>query len=90
MRLALLIIALMLPLNASAETAYYRVKVTRKAQDLYEVAGSGMRLKTMACFEYAEFSDATLALVTYFGLSTGEITFVGNGGAKCHVKEVLR
>jgi hypothetical protein len=42
-----------------------------------------MRLKTVSCFEYVNYADAILMLVTYSGISSGEITF--SGGSKCHV-----
>jgi hypothetical protein len=69
---------------------YYKVDVTRKAQDLYEVTGKGIYVKTRYCYEYVYSSEAILKIDATVGYTVGEIIFVGNGGSKCDIEKLLQ
>jgi hypothetical protein len=69
---------------------YYKVDVTRKGQDFYEVVGRGIYIKTRYCYEYVYGSEAILKIDSPSGYTVGEIIFVGNGGNKCDVEKVLQ
>jgi hypothetical protein len=66
------------------------VQVTRKAQDLYEVMGQGVYVKTRYCYEYVYSSDAILKIDSTAGFNIGEIIFVGNGSNKCDVEKLIK
>ncbi|WP_146101354.1 hypothetical protein [Bradyrhizobium sp. AC87j1] len=69
---------------------YYKVQVTRKNQDLYEVVGQSIYVMTRYCYEYVYYSEAILKIDAPAGYTVGEIIFVGNGSSKCDVAKVLR
>lgn len=69
---------------------YYKVRVTRKNQDLYEVVGQSAYVMTRYCYEYVYYSDAILKIDATAGYTIGEIIFVGNGSNKCDVAKLLR
>ncbi len=66
------------------------MQVTRKAQDLYEVLGQGIYIKTRFCYEYVYYSDAIVKIDAAVGYTIGEIFFVGSGGNKCDIERLLR
>ena len=69
---------------------YYKVNVTRKSQDLYEVNYQGIYIKTRYCYEYVYGSEAIVKIDSPYGYSVGEIIFVGNGGSKCDIEKILK
>ena len=73
-----------------AAADYYKVQVTRKSQDFYEVVGSNIYIKTRYCYEYVYYEDAILKIDSPYGYNVGEIIFVGSNGAKCDVERVLK
>jgi hypothetical protein len=87
-----LIAPLMLLALATVASAadYYKVEVTRKAQDFYEIVGKNIYVKTRYCYEYVYFSDAILKIDSPYGYNVGEIIFVGDGGQKCDVEKLLK
>jgi hypothetical protein len=71
----------------------YKVQVTRKAQDLYEVEGIGKKvyIKTAYCYEYATYEEAILVLESqpFSGsIAIGKLIFT-SGGSSCQVDTVL-
>lgn len=74
----------------AAASEYYKVVVTRKAQDLYEVLGQGLYIKTRFCYEYVYYSEAIVQIDSPYGYSVGTIYFVGGGGAKCDIEGILQ
>jgi len=84
---ALIGIFLVSPVLASD---YYKVQVTRKAQDLYVVDGQGIYIKTRYCYEYVYSSDAIVKIDSPYGYTVGEIIFVGNSGGKCDIEKLLQ
>jgi hypothetical protein len=85
--MAIIGLAYCLPSYASD---YYKVQVTRKAQDLYEVVGQSIYVKTRYCYEYVYYSDAILKIDSSAGYSVGEIVFVDASGSKCDIEKLLR
>ncbi|WP_445490252.1 hypothetical protein [Rhodopseudomonas sp. RCAM05734] len=85
-------IALLLatPAPTAQAAEYYKVQVTRKAQDLYLVDGQNIYVKTRYCYEYSYSADAILQIDSPSGYNIGEIIFVGSGGSKCDVERLLR
>jgi hypothetical protein len=76
--------------TATMASDYYKVQVTRKGQDLYEVVGQGgLYVKTRYCYEYVYFADAILKIDSPVGFNIGEIIFVGSGSNKCDVEKLL-
>jgi hypothetical protein len=69
---------------------YYKIEVTRKGQDLYEVVGQSIYVKTRYCYEYVYYTDAILEIDSSSGYTIGEIIFVDEGGSKCDVEKLLR
>jgi hypothetical protein len=69
---------------------YYKVEVTRKSQDFYEVQGQRIYIKTRYCYEYVYSSEAILKVDSETGYTIGEIIFVGEGGSKCDIERILR
>jgi hypothetical protein len=84
------VVALVALTTAAAATDYYKVSVTRKSQDFYEVVGRGIYIKTRYCYEYVYYSDAILKIDSPYGYNVGEIIFVNDGGGKCDVEKLLR
>jgi hypothetical protein len=76
--------------GSAVASDYYKVQVTRKAQDLYEVMGQGVYVKTRYCYEYVYSSDAILKIDSTAGFNIGEIIFVGNGSNKCDVEKLIK
>lgn len=88
--LAIMVGAFALADQASAAD-YYKVQVTRKGQDLYEVAGQGgLYVKTRYCYEYVYYSDAILQIDSPSGFNIGKITFVGNDSNSCDVEKLIK
>jgi hypothetical protein len=83
---AVLLACIATPVSASD---YYKVQVTRKAQDLYQVDFQSIYVKTRFCHEYVHSSEAILKIDSQYGYNIGEIIFVGNGGGKCDVEKLL-
>jgi hypothetical protein len=69
---------------------YYKVQVTRKSDNLYEVEGQGVYLVTRLCLELALSEDAIVKIDSPSGYNVGEIIFVGSGGDKCDIERVLK
>lgn len=69
---------------------YYKVEVTRKAEDFYEVQGQSIYVKTRYCHEYVHSSDAILKIDSTVGNTIGQIIFVGNGGTQCDIEKLLK
>jgi len=76
--------------TAALASDYYKVDVTRKAQDLYEIDGQGIYIKTRYCYEYVYSSEAIVQIDSPAGYTVGEIIFTGNGGSKCDIERLLR
>lgn len=75
----------------SAQAAeYYKVEVTRKSDNLYEVVGQGVYLVTRLCLELALSEEAIVKIDSPSGYNVGEIIFVGSGGEKCDIEKVLK
>jgi hypothetical protein len=86
----LLITSCLATVSSSLAFDYYKVQVTRKSQDFYEVAGQGIYIKTRYCYEYVYYSDAIVKIDSPYGYTVGEIIFVNDGGSKCDIEKVLR
>jgi hypothetical protein len=69
---------------------YYKVQVTRASDNLYEVVGQGIYLKTRLCLELALMEDAIVKIESPNGYNVGEIIFVGSGGEKCDIEKLLK
>ena len=85
-----IVVCVLLASSGAFASDYYKVEVTRKSQDLYEVVGQGVYIKTRYCYEYVYSSEAILKIDSTVGYNIGEIVFVGDGGNKCDVERVLR
>lgn len=86
----LLASALMLVAVPAAASDYYKVQVTRKAQDLYLVDGQGIYIKTRYCYEYSYSADAILKIDSEYGYNVGEIIFAESSSAKCDIEKLIR
>ena len=75
--------------NPATASDYYKVQVTRKAQDLYQVDFQSIYVKTRFYYEYVYSSEAILRIDSQFEYNVGEIIFVGNGGAKYDLEKLL-
>jgi hypothetical protein len=86
------IAGLLLMLGAQSVPAsdYYKVQVTRKAQDLYEVVGQNIYVKTRYCYEYAMYEDAIIEIDSPYGFSVGKIIFVGSSSQQCDIEKLLQ
>ena len=89
MRILAVSIGFLLFFGSVAYADLYKVSVTPKAQDIYQIDGSSIYIKTRYCYEYAYSEDAILQIDSPSGYNVGELTFVG-GGSKCDVEKVLR
>ena len=85
-----LALALLMGAPHAFASDYYKVQVTRKAQDFYEVVGQGIYIKTRFCYEYVYSADAILKIDSTVGYTIGEIVFVGSGSGKCDIEKLLR
>lgn len=79
---AVVTLVLATPLTAVAD--YYRVTVTRKAQDVYRDDSSGTLIITRYCYEYAYADRAVLKWEGRYG--DNWITF--SSGSRCSVDTV--
>lgn len=77
------------PLSVEASDIY-KVEVTRKSQDLYEVVGQNIYIKTRYCYEYVYFEEVILELENMRGYNIGELIFINSGGNKCDVEKLLK
>jgi hypothetical protein len=84
------VMALVAISSSAFASDYYKVQVTRKDQDLYEVVGEGIYIKTRFCFEFVFFEDAIVKIDSPAGFNIGEIIFVESGSAKCDIEKILR
>jgi len=67
------ITSLLLPINL--ETGRYRVTVTRRDSNIYEINGHNMYIKTRYCYEYAYNQVVVLEITSRGGYSFGKIHF---------------
>lgn len=80
--------------NIAVASDTYKVQVTRKGQDIYQVEGQGnsVFIKTAYCYEYATWEEAILILdsPSFSGsIAIGKIIFT-NSSTSCQVDTVLR
>lgn len=66
----------MLLVPTTLEAGLYKVTITRKVDDLYEIIGENLYVRTRYCFEYGYSVDALLELQTYSGGNLGKVTFL--------------
>lgn len=89
---ALVAAALIASHNATALDVY-KVKVTRKDQDIYVVeGGQTLYIKTAYCYEYAMWEDAVVVLKSQpfqGSIAIGKIVFT-NGWTLCQVDSILQ
>ena len=76
--------------SVAAASDYYKVEVTRKSDNLYEVVGRGIYVITRFCYEYVYYEDAILKIDSQVGYTIGEIVFVQSGGAKCDIEKIVK
>ena len=67
----------------------YRVTVKRVGQDLYEVVGQGLIIKTRYCYEYTYGDDAILIIESMSGFNIGRLIFIGGTSTECDVEKIL-
>ena len=82
----LVFMASILPVVVHASDVY-KVTVTRKGQDLYEVQGGQVYIKTRYCYEYVYGDESILRIDSPAGYSVGKLIF--NSGTSCDVEKVL-
>lgn len=80
----LLVASLMLPAVSMAE--YYKVTISKKGDNLYEVQGQGIYIMTRMCIELALGEDAILDVDA---TGRGKLMFP-NSNQTCDVEKVLR
>jgi hypothetical protein len=76
--------------SPSVASEYYKAQVTRKSDDLYEVVGQGIYIKTRYCYEYVYYSDVIVKIDSPYGYTVGGMIFVDDGGGKCDIEKLLR
>ena len=84
-----LLVSMFIVASAGA-TEYYKVQVTRKSDNLYEVVGQGIYVITRYCYEYVYYEDAILKIDSPYGYTAGEIIFVKSPGSKCDIEKLVR
>ena len=82
-------ISLMIGIDSEA-SEYYKVQVTRKGQDIYQIDGKSIYVKTRHCYEYSYSADAIIKVDSYSGYIIGEIIFVGDSGDKCDIETIIK
>lgn len=58
------------------ELGSYKISVTRRGSNLYEVAGYGIYIVTRYCYEYGYGEEAILECTSNSGFSRGTLTFI--------------
>ncbi|HLZ16140.1 MAG TPA: hypothetical protein VKQ08_03835 [Cyclobacteriaceae bacterium] len=53
----------------------YRVEVTRKGDDLYQISGTEIYLETRLCLELATLESVTVIIESNYGYTKGKIIF---------------
>jgi hypothetical protein len=66
----------------------YKVNLTRKDQDFYEVQGQGIYLKTRFCYEFVYGDEAIVRIDSAAGYVIGKIMF--SNGSTCDIAMILR
>jgi hypothetical protein len=66
--------SVMVPKNLDIGT--YEVQVKRRGQDLYEVVGYGLIIKTRYCYMYGYSVNALLKCTSSAGFSKGQLIFI--------------
>ena len=66
----------------------YKVSVTRKARNIYQIDGTSIYIKTRDCYGHTRSKHAVLRLDSPDGYNIGELIFV-SGRNKCDVEKVL-
>ena len=72
-------------LAAHAGGDYYKVTVTRKAQDVYQDSTTRTVIITRWCYEYVYYEEAILE----WSGADGRLIFI-SGGSVCDVERVIR
>lgn len=54
----------------------YKVNVTRKATNLYQIAGTQIYIETRYCYEYAYSEEVILDITGNYGYTKGELIFL--------------
>jgi hypothetical protein len=75
----------------STASDYYKVKVTRKAQDLYQVDGQSIYIKTRYCYEYSFSQDAIVQIDSTVGYNIVKLMFVSSYGSNnsCDIEKLI-
>jgi hypothetical protein len=66
----------MLLVPTTLEAGLYRVSLTRKEDNLYEIIGEDLYVRTRFCYEFCYSADALLELQTYSGVNLGKVIFL--------------
>lgn len=61
--------------RTTVDAGRYKVTVSRKGNNLYDVIGTDLYLETFACYEYVYYKDAVLEVTTRSGISVGTLHF---------------
>ena len=62
-------------IGARVSQGTYKVNVTRESDDLYQVTGQNIYIKTRYCYKYIYYQDAILEVESPSGYSIGQIYF---------------
>jgi len=66
----------------------YRISVKRLSQDLYQVIGQDIVIKTRYCYQYTFGEDAILIIESPHGFNVGRIIFL-DSTTECAVEKIL-
>ena len=77
-----ILIAIVFSTSAKAET--YKVSLTRKDQDFYQVSFGKIFVRTKYCYEYAYGEDAII------DTEKREVIFLGSRPTKCDLDMILQ
>ncbi|MEB2786386.1 hypothetical protein [Algoriphagus persicinus] len=57
------------------KTGVFEVKVTREADDLYQIVGTDYFIETLYCYEYASYESVILKVESQYGYTKGKLIF---------------
>ena len=61
--------------KAKMDEGLYKVKLTRKESNLYNIQGTSYYLQTQYCYEYTTYDEVVLKIESNYGYTKGKIIF---------------
>lgn len=75
-------------LGTTVAESVYEEYITRKSNDLYQIDGKAIYIKTRFCYEYSYSEKVLFTYNPYGGYSQGKIMF--KNGQTCDIEKIMK